>query len=68
MQKYFNYVTAYTFVNIYQDILIFNYYEHFIMKIQFILCVEVDQLQVQLQDHQFTFSEILPEITSEQEN
>ena len=29
MQKYLNYVTAYTFVNIYQDILIFNYYEHF---------------------------------------
>ena len=40
----------------------------FIMKIQFILCVEVDQLQVQLQDHQFMFSEILPEMISEQEN
>ena len=29
MQKYLNYVTVYTFVNIYQDLLIFNNYEHF---------------------------------------
>ena len=29
MQKYLNYVTVYTFVNTYQDLLIFNNYEHF---------------------------------------
>ena len=40
MQKYLNYVSVYTLDNIYQDLLVFNYHEHFIMKIQFILCIQ----------------------------
>ena len=68
MQKYLNYITAYTFVNIYQDILIFNYYEHFYYENTIYSLCRSGSTPVQLQDHQFMFSEFLPEMTSEQEN